>query len=77
MWPLEVLGLLSRILSHSLRLFGNIAGEHVVSLIFFTLVPLLVPVPLMVMGLFFGMIQAFVFIMLATIYVSGAVAHDH
>jgi len=77
MWPLEVLGLLSRILSHSLRLFGNIAGEHVVSLIFFTLVPLLVPVPLMVMGLFFGMIQAFVFIMLATIYVSGAVSHDH
>jgi len=77
MWPLEILGLLSRILSHSLRLFGNIAGEHVVSLIFFALVPLLVPVPLMVMGLFFGMIQAFVFIMLATIYVSGAVAHDH
>ena len=77
MWPLEVLGLLSRILSHSLRLFGNIAGEHVVSLIFFGLVPLLVPVPLMVMGLFFGLIQAFVFIMLATIYVSGAVSHDH
>jgi F-type H+-transporting ATPase subunit a len=77
MWPLEVLGLLSRILSHSLRLFGNIAGEHVVSLIFFTLVPLFVPVPLMVMALFFGMIQAFVFIMLATIYVSGAVSHDH
>ena len=34
-------------------------------------------VPLMVMGLFFGMIQAFVFIMLATIYISGAVAHEH
>ena len=77
MWPLEVLGLLSRILSHSLRLFGNIAGEHVVSGIFFALVPLFMPVPLMVMGLFFGLIQTFVFIMLATIYVSGAVAHDH
>jgi F-type H+-transporting ATPase subunit a len=77
MWPLEVLGLLSRILSHSLRLFGNIAGEHMVSGIFFTLVPLVVPVPLMVMGLFFGLIQTLVFIMLATIYVSGAVTHDH
>ena len=77
MWPLEVLGLFSRILSHSLRLFGNIAGEHVVSGIFFTLVPLVVPVPLMIMGLFFGLIQTFVFIMLATIYVSGAVAHEH
>lgn len=77
MWPLEVLGLFSRVLSHSLRLFGNIAGEHTVSLIFFGLMPLLLPVPLMVMGLFFGMIQTFVFIMLATIYVSGAVAHEH
>ena len=77
MWPLEILGLLSRILSHSLRLFGNIAGEHVVSLIFFSLVPLLVPIPLMFMGLFFGLIQTFVFIMLATIYISGAVAHEH
>ncbi|BDU78858.1 F0F1 ATP synthase subunit A [Mesoterricola sediminis] len=77
MWPLEVLGLFSRILSHSLRLFGNIAGEHVVSGIFFALAPLVVPVPLMIMGLFFGLIQTFVFIMLATIYVSGAVAHEH
>ncbi|HLO67487.1 MAG TPA: F0F1 ATP synthase subunit A [Holophaga sp.] len=77
MWPLEVLGLFSRILSHSLRLFGNIAGEHVVSGIFFALAPLVVPVPLMLMGLFFGLIQTFVFIMLATIYVSGAVAHEH
>ena len=77
MFPLEILGLLSRILSHSLRLFGNIAGEHVVSLIFFSLVSLLVPIPLMFMGLFFGLIQTFVFIMLATIYISGAVAHEH
>jgi F-type H+-transporting ATPase subunit a len=77
MWPLEILGLVSRILSHSLRLFGNIAGEHVVSGIFFALVPLLLPIPMMIMGLFFGLIQAFVFIMLATIYVSGAISHEH
>ncbi len=77
MWPLEVLGLFSRILSHSLRLFGNIAAEHIVAGIFFGIMPLLVPVPLMVMGLFFGLIQTFVFIMLATIYISGAVAHEH
>ncbi len=77
MWPLEILGLFSRILSHSLRLFGNIAGEHVVSLIFFGLMPFLLPVPMMVMGLFFGLIQAFVFVMLTVIYISGAVAHEH
>ena len=77
MFPLEILGLLSRILSHSLRLFGNLAGEHIVAGIFFSLMPLMLPIPLMVMGLFFGLIQTFVFIMLATIYLSGAVAHDH
>ncbi len=77
MFPLELLGLISRILSHSLRLFGNIAGEHLVAGIFFGIMPLLLPVPLMFLGIFFGMIQAFVFIMLATIYISGAVAHEH
>jgi len=77
MFPLELLGLISRILSHSLRLFGNIAGEHLVATIFFGIMPLLLPVPVMFLGIFFGMIQAFVFIMLATIYISGAVAHEH
>jgi F-type H+-transporting ATPase subunit a len=77
MFPLELLGLISRILSHSLRLFGNIAGEHLVASIFFGIMPLLLPVPMMFLGIFFGMIQAFVFIMLATIYISGAVAHEH
>lgn len=77
MFPLEILGLLSRILSHSLRLFGNIAGEHVVAGIFFGLMPLLLPIPMMFLGLFFGLIQTFVFVMLAVIYLSGAVSHDH
>ena len=77
LWPLEILGLFARVLSHSLRLFGNIAGEHLVAGIFFVLVPIFIPVPLMLMGLFFGLIQTFVFIMLATIYVSGAVSHEH
>lgn len=77
MWPLEVLGLFSRILSHSLRLFGNISAEHIVTGIIFAMVPFFLPLPLMVMGLFFGMIQTFVFILLTTIYISGAVAHEH
>jgi F-type H+-transporting ATPase subunit a len=77
LFPLELLGLISRILSHSLRLFGNIGGEHIVAGIFFGLLPVLLPVPLMVMGLFFGLIQAFVFTMLTVIYLSGAVSHEH
>jgi F-type H+-transporting ATPase subunit a len=77
MFPLELLGLVSRILSHSLRLFGNIGGEHMVAGIFFGLLPILLPVPLLVMGIFFGLIQTFVFTMLTVIYLSGAVAHEH
>src|SRR5664279_582512 len=77
MFPLEILGLLSRILSHSLRLFGNIAGEHLVAGIFFGLMPILLPLPMMFLGLFFGLIQTFVFTMLTTIYLSGAVSHEH
>ncbi len=75
--PLELLGLFSRILSHSLRLFGNIAGEHVVAGIFFALMPLLLPIPMMVLGLFFGLVQTFVFALLTIIYLSGAVSHEH
>ena len=77
MFPLELLGLLSRILSHSLRLFGNVTGEHVVAATFFLILPLFLPVPMMFFGLFFGVLQAFVFIVLSTIYLSGAVAHEH
>lgn len=77
MFPLEIIGLLSRILSHSLRLFGNIAGEHVVAAIFFAMMPFLLPVSFMFLGIFFGLIQTFVFIMLTSIYISGAVAHEH
>jgi F-type H+-transporting ATPase subunit a len=77
MVPIEVISHVARPLSLTLRLFGNIAGEHVVSLIFFSLMPFLLPVPMMLMGLFFGLIQAFVFVMLTVIYISGAVAHEH
>jgi len=77
MFPLEILGLLSRNLSHSLRLFGNIAGEHLVAGIFFGILPLFLPIPMLFLGLFFGLIQTFVFTVLSIIYLSGAVAHDH
>jgi F-type H+-transporting ATPase subunit a len=45
--------------------------------IFFGLMPILLPLPMMFLGLFFGLIQTFVFTMLTTIYLSGAVSHEH
>ena len=77
MLPIEIISHLARPLSLGIRLFGNISGEHIVVLVFYGLVPLLVPVPLMIIGLFAAFLQTFVFIMLTQIYIAGAIAHDH
>ena len=64
-------------MSLSLRLFGNIFGEEVVIMILFSLVPFLVPLPMMVLGLVTGGLQAFIFVLLSVIYLQGAVAMEH
>jgi F-type H+-transporting ATPase subunit a len=76
MVPIELISHVSRILSLSIRLFGNIFGEELVILIIASLIPLLVPLPLMFLGLFTGALQAFVFVMLTIIYLGGAVATE-
>lgn len=75
--PLELLGLFARILSHSVRLFGNMTGEHIVSGLLFAAVPLILPVPGLVLSLFAVFIQTFVFVLLTVIYLSSALAHEH
>ncbi|CAM2067839.1 F0F1 ATP synthase subunit A [Sulfidibacter corallicola] len=78
MIPIEIIGHLARPFSLGVRLFGNISGEHIVVLVFYTqLFAWLVPVPLMVIGLFAAFLQTFVFIMLTMVYIAGAIAHDH
>jgi F-type H+-transporting ATPase subunit a len=76
MCPIELIGHFARPLSLGLRLFGNITGDHLVTTIFFSLVPLLVPVSVMFLGLFVCFVQAFVFILLSMVYFSGAIAHE-
>jgi len=77
MLPIEIISHLSRIMSLSLRLFGNIFGEELVILIMFSIVPLLVPLPMMLLGLVTGGLQAFIFVLLTVIYLQGAVTvHD-
>jgi len=77
MIPIEIISHLARPFSLSVRLFGNISGEHIVSLVFYSLVPFLVPVPLLALGLFAAFLQTFIFIMLTTLYISGAISHEH
>jgi F-type H+-transporting ATPase subunit a len=75
--PIEVISHFSRVLSLSLRLFGNIFGEELVILILFSIVPFLVPLPMMFLGIITATLQAFIFVMLTMIYLGGAVAAEH
>ncbi len=70
--PLNILEEFTKPLSLSLRLFGNVYGEEMVVLGLFGLIPFLLPVPMQLLGVLFGFIQAFVFTMLASIYISTA-----
>jgi F-type H+-transporting ATPase subunit a len=76
---IETISHLARVMSLSLRLFGNIFGEELVILIFFSLMPFVLPLPMMFLALITGGLQAFIFALLSIIYLQGAVAveHDH
>lgn len=77
-FPIEIIGHLARILSLGMRLFGNITGEHTATGIFVGLFPLLLPWPMMGLGVFGSVLQTFVFIMLTMVYIGGAVtAEEH
>ena len=75
---IEVIGHLARILSLSFRLFGNMMGHEIVLAILFALAGLFfAPLPIMALGIFVALVQAFVFFLLSIIYFSGAMEHAH
>ncbi len=67
----------ARVLSLSLRLFGNIFGEELVIIILASLVPFIVPLPMMFLGLLTATLQALIFAILTMVYLGGAVAVEH
>ncbi|MGE3277904.1 MAG: F0F1 ATP synthase subunit A [Vicinamibacterales bacterium] len=76
MLPIEIISHLSRVLSLTLRLFGNIFGEHLVVLIIASIIPFIAPLPIQFLGLIVGPLQAFIFMVLTAIYLAGAVHVD-
>jgi len=76
-FPIEIVGHLARPLSLTLRLFGNMYGHEIVLMIFFALVPFLLPLPMMLMGVLVAFIQTFVFMLLAMIYIAGSLEEAH
>lgn len=73
MFPLEIVSHLSRPVSLSLRLFGNIRGEEIVLILFFIMAPVLGTVPVYALFLLAKCMQALVFFMLAMFYIKGAI----
>jgi len=76
MFPIEIISHFSRPLSLSVRLFGNIMGEDMVILILASLIPYIVPLPMMALAIFTSFVQAMVFTMLSIVYISGAVVSE-
>ena len=76
MLPIELISHIARPVSLSMRLMGNIVGDHKLVLVFFGIFPLLLPLPFMVMGVLVCVVQAVVFSLLTTVYISQAVAHE-
>ena len=74
---IEAISHSARLLSLSLRLFGNIFGEELVILILGSIIPFIVPLPMMFLGLITGGLQAFIFVLLSIIYLQAAVAVEH
>lgn len=72
MFPLEIVSHLSRPVSLSLRLFGNIRGEEIVIILFFIMAPILGTIPIYGLFLLGKSMQAFVFFMLTMFYISSA-----
>jgi len=75
--PINVLEDFTKPLSLSFRLFGNILADELVVGVLIALVPLIVPIPIMLLGLFTSAIQALVFATLAGAYIGEAIEDHH
>jgi len=77
-FPIEVIGHLARVLSLSFRLFGNMMGHELVLGILFMLAgAFFAPIPIMALGIFVALVQAFVFFLLSIMYFTSAMEHAH
>lgn len=76
MFVIELISHIVRPFSLGLRLANVMMGDHKVVAVFLDLVPVIVPIPFYMMGLFVCLVQAFVFTLLSMVYVALATAHD-
>lgn len=77
MLPIEIISHLARMLSLTIRLFANIFAGDMVTLVFFSLVPIGLPVAFLLLHVGVSLLQSYIFVLLTTVYLSGAVAQEH
>jgi len=77
MVPIELISHLARVLSLTIRLYANMFAGDMVTFVFFSLVP--IGVPILFLGLHIGvsLLQTYIFVLLTTVYLQGAVAEEH
>jgi F-type H+-transporting ATPase subunit a len=77
MFPIELVSHTARLLSLTVRLWANIFAGDLVTLVFFSMIPIGIPVIFIALHIGVAFLQAYVFTLLTIIYLSGAVAEEH
>jgi F-type H+-transporting ATPase subunit a len=77
MVPIELVSHCARVLSLTVRLFANMFAGDLVTLVFFSLVPIGIPVAFLGLHIFVSLLQAYIFVLLTMVYLAGAVAEEH
>ena len=77
MIPIELVSHLARVMSLTIRLFANIFAGDMVTLVFFSLVPIGIPIVFLGLHLGVSFLQTYIFVLLTTVYLQGAVAEEH
>lgn len=77
MVPIELISHLARVLSLTIRLYANMFAGDMVTLVFFSLVPLGVPIAFLGLHIGVSLLQTYIFVLLTIVYLQGAVAEEH
>lgn len=77
MLPIEIISHLARVLSLTIRLYANMFAGDMVTLVFFSLIPLGVPIAFLGLHIGVSLLQTYIFVLLTTVYLQGAVGEEH
>ncbi len=77
LFPIEIFSHLARLMSLTIRLYANMFAGEMVTLVFFSLIPLVIPVGLEGLHVFVSLVQTYIFVLLACVYLGEATGQEH